>query len=186
MPCRAERNGPRPRPREPGTPPGDRHSQSQASARGQLGSTPAGTTPAGPRVGLATASAAAGHLPTGCSPGSTAPCRAALEGRPATSGAEVFGPEPRGSASPQVLFGASGGGGTDRVLEHGKGQEGSSPLGRKLQTRRPARSVKTQPPWRQDGERSDGPRERPTTRSWKACTADLEPLRRNGAPGAGP
>lgn len=41
------------------------------------------------------------------------------------------------------------GGGADRVLEHGKGQEGSSPLGRKLQTRRPARSVKARPPWRQ-------------------------------------
>ena len=66
------------------------------------GCTDAGTTPAGPRIGLAATSVTAGHLPTGCSPGSTAPCRAALEGRPATTGADVFGRKPRGSASPQA------------------------------------------------------------------------------------
>jgi hypothetical protein len=146
----------------------------------------AGPTPAGPHVGLAATSVAAGHLPTGCSPGSTVPCRTALEGRPATSGTLVFGPESRGSASPRDFFGGHGGGGADRVLEHGKGQEGSPQLGRQPQPRRPARSVKIHPPWQQDGERSDGPRERPTTRCWKACTTDLASLRRRGAPGAGP
>lgn len=38
----------------------------------------AGTPPAGPRVGLAVTSVAVGHLPTGCSPGSTACLQAAL------------------------------------------------------------------------------------------------------------
>lgn len=70
--------------------------------RRELRCTDAGTTPAGPRIGLAATSVTAGHLPTGCSSGSTAPCRAALEGRPATSDADVFGPTPRGSASPQA------------------------------------------------------------------------------------
>jgi hypothetical protein len=70
--------------------------------RPTLRCTDAGTTPAGPRIGLAATSVTAGHLPTGCSSGSTAPCRAALEGRPATSVAVVFGRTPRGSASPQV------------------------------------------------------------------------------------
>lgn len=126
--------------RRHGTVETSRRLRPDASPTGQR----AGTTPAGPRIGLAVASVTVGHLPTGCSPGSTAPCRAALVDRPAISGVKVFGPKPRGSASPLDLFGGWGGGGADRVLEHGEGQEGSTPLGRKLQTRRPARSVKTQ------------------------------------------
>jgi hypothetical protein len=188
MTCRVARDGPWPWLWRPGAPPRDsRRKQSQTSVCGSTPTVPcAGPTPAGPRVGLAATSVAVRHLPTGCSPGSTVPCRTALEGRPATSGTLVFGLESRGSASPRDFFGRHGGGGADRVLEHGKGQEGSPPLGRQPQPRRPARSVKIHPPWQQDGERSDGPRERPTTRCWKACTTDLATLRRSGAPGAGP